>query len=51
MEKPSNKIFEIYTRICKEHMCAVNSEMSVDYQCLPMAILEYLDEVHETKTT
>jgi len=45
--KPSEIIYEKYKRICKEHKCSPDSEMSMDYGYLQYAIMEYLDELVE----
>jgi len=44
-KKPSDLIWNIYERICKEHRTIAGSEMSVDYQYLPHAIITYLDSL------
>lgn len=45
--KPSEKIYKIYERICKEHNCSPGSEMASDYEYHNAAIVEYLDEQAE----
>ena len=45
--KPSERIYEIYEKICKEHKCQPESEMANDYGYRELAIIQYLDEEWE----